>query len=79
MCPASVLAFGFGALVLVYLLMPFCVKLARRMTKRGFLTLSVSLFTLVMVDDITNLVLKNMDLPTAMNLYESWGWKLIIK
>lgn len=78
-CPASVLAFGLGALVLVYLLMPFCVKLARRMTKRGFLTLSVSLFTLVMVDDITNLVLKNMDLPTAMNLYESWGWKLIIK
>lgn len=78
-CPASVLAFGLGALALVYLLMPFCVKLATRMSKRGFLILTVGLFSLVITDDITNLVLKNMDLPTAMNLYEHLGWKLKVK
>lgn len=75
MCPVSALAFGFGALVLVYLIMPFCIRLAQRMTKRKFLILAITLFSLVMVDDLTNLTLKNLGLPTAMNLYEAMGWK----
>ena len=74
-CPASACAFGIGALALVYWLVPLCVRLSKRMSKKVFLTLAITLFTLVMVDDITNLTLKNLGLPTAMNLYESWGWK----
>lgn len=74
-CPASAIAFGLGALVLMYWLLPSCIYLSCKMTKQAFLGLAVGLFAVVMVDDIVNLTLKNMDLPTAMNLYESWGWK----
>ena len=78
-CPLSVLAFGVCALILIYLLLPWCINLSLKMSKRAFLTLAITLFALVMVDDIVNLTLKNLDLLTAMNLYESWGWKLRIK
>lgn len=78
-CPASVCAFGIAALLLVYWLLPICVKMAQRMSKRAFLTLAITLFTMVLVDDITNLTLKNLGLPTAMNLYESLGWKYFPK
>lgn len=78
-CPASAFAFGVGALLLVYWLLPFCIRVSVRMSRRAFLTLAIWLFAAVMVDDITNLTLKNLDLPTAMNLYESWGWKYLAK
>ena len=74
-CPESVCAFGLGALLLMYCVLPFCMWMSIRMSKRAFLTLAIALFTIVTVDDLTNLTLKNLDLPTAMNLYESWGWK----
>ena len=73
-CPVSAAIFGIGALLFMYLLLPFCVKMALNMSRRAFLTLSISLFVAVMADDITNLTLKNLGLPTAMNLYERWGW-----
>ena len=78
-CPASAAVFGIGALLLVYLLMPFCVHVAQKMSKRAFLTLTITLFTLVMVDDITNLTLKNLGLPTAQNFYEMLGFKFKAK
>ena len=74
-CPVSAVIFGVGALVLVYGLLPFCVRIAQKMTRRAFLTLTITLFTLVIVDDVTNLVLKNLGLPTAMNFYEWLGFK----
>ena len=74
-CPMSVVTFGLAALALVYWLVPWCVYVAKTMSKRAFLTLTIALFTLVVVDDVTNLVLKSLDCPTAMNLYESWGWQ----
>lgn len=74
-CPASALAFGLGALALMYGLLPWCIKIAQKMPKRAFLTLTITLFSLVMLDDITNLILKTFGLPTAMNFYESLGLK----
>ena len=74
-CPASACIFGLGALALMYWLLPYCIYLARRMSKRAFLTLTVTLFVLVVTDDLTNLTLKNLGLPTAMDLYEKLGWK----
>ncbi len=73
-CPASATVFGLGALGLMYWLLPLVIYWSRKMTKRAFLTLAVSLFTVVMVDDITNLTLKNLDLPTAQDFYKSLGW-----
>ncbi len=74
-CPASVCAFGLGALLLMYCVLPFCIRIAMSMSRKEFLTLAITLFVLVVADDLTNLILKNLNLPTAMNLYESWGWK----
>lgn len=73
-CPASVTCFGLGALALIYWLLPFCIKISMRMSRRAFLTLTITLFTLVMADDITNLTLKNLGLPTAHNFYQMLGW-----
>lgn len=73
-CPASAAIFGIGALLLMYLLLPWVVKISLKMSKRAFLTLAITLFTLVMVDDITNLTLKNLGLPTAHNFYQALGW-----
>ena len=76
-CPASVTVFGLGALLLMYLVLPFCIKLSKTMSKRAFLTLSITLFTIIMVDDITNLTLKNLNLPTAQDFYKALGWVYI--
>lgn len=74
-CPASACAFGIGALALMYWLLPLCIRMSIKIPKKTFLTLAITLFIIVIADDLTNLTLKNLNLPTAMNLYESWGWK----
>ena len=74
-CPLSVFFFGLGILALIYIIMPFLNYLAIRMSRRAFLTLAISLFTVVMVDELTNLTLKNVGAPTAMDFYRSLGMK----
>lgn len=72
-CPLSVTIFGVGSLILVYLMVPFCVYLAKKMSRRAFLILAISLFAVVMLDEVTNLVLKNLGESTAMDFYRSLG------
>lgn len=74
-CPLSVMFFGISSLALVYLIVPALIYLAKRMSKRAFLTLSITLFTLVMLDEVTNLTLKNCGLKTAIDFYRSLGLK----
>ena len=64
-----------GILALIYIIMPFLNYLAIRMSRRAFLTLAISLFTVVMVDELANLTLKNVGAPTAMDFYRSIGMK----
>lgn len=78
-CPASACAFGIGALLLIYVLLPRCIALAKRMPKRSFLALAIVLFALIMIDDLTNLTLKNMNKPTAQDFYVTRGWILLEK
>lgn len=72
-CPLSVTIFGIGCLMLMYLVLPFTIYLAQKMSKRAFLTLAITLFALVMIDELTNLTLKNLNLPTAQDFYRSLG------
>lgn len=74
-CLRSVLFFGVSALFLVYAVMPVLIRMARGMSKRAFLILAILLFAVVMVDEVTNLVLKNAGLPTAMDFWRSLGLK----
>ena len=72
-CPLSVTFFGIGALPLIYFVLPFCIKLATKISKRAFLTLAISLFVLFVADELVNLTLKNLGQPNAMDLYRSMG------
>ena len=75
MCPLSVTFFGIGALALIYIIMPVLNYLASRMSWQAFLALAITLFSLVMVDELGNLILKNLGEPTAMDFYRSIGCK----
>ena len=77
-CLRSVLFFGVSALFLVYMIVPFCVYLAKKMSRRSFLILSISLFALVMVDEVYNLLAsKFFGWPDAMDFYKAMGWKYL--
>ncbi|MDO4526747.1 MAG: putative ABC transporter permease [Candidatus Saccharibacteria bacterium] len=72
-CPLSVTIFGISALALTYLVLPFCTHLALKMTKRAFLILAISLFVLIISDELISLTLKNLNQPNAMDFYRSLG------
>lgn len=77
-CLRSVLVFGLSALMLVYLIVPFFVMLAQRISRRAFLILVISLFSLVMVDEVYNLLAsKFFGWPDAMDFWRSMGWKYL--
>ncbi len=73
-CPASAFAFGLGALLFIYKLMPWCIHLATTMTKKKFLTLSITLFSIFIIDDVTCLILEHSGLPSAHDFYRSLNW-----
>ena len=74
-CFLSATVFALLAMFFIYVILPFCVFLAQKMSKKSFIILTTTLFTLVMLDELTNLTLKNLDLPTAMDFYKSLGLK----
>ena len=77
-CLRSVLIFGFSALFLMYVVLPAAINLSRKLSKKAFLTLAISLFTIVMVDEVYNLLAsKIFDWPDAMDFYRSIGWKYL--
>ena len=77
-CLRSVLFFGFSALFLVYAVVPVCRWLAIHMSRRAFLTLAILLFTIVMVDEVYNLLAsKVFGWPDAMDFWRSMGWKYL--
>ena len=77
-CLRSVLFFGVSALFLVYAVVPVCRWLAVNMSKRAFLILAISLFTVVMVDEVYNLLAsKVFGWPDAMKFYREMGWKYL--
>ena len=79
-CLRSVLVFGASALMLMYLIVPWFIVLARNISKKTFLTLAITLFTLVLADELYNLLAsKFLGWPDAMDFYRSIGWKYLTK
>ena len=63
-CLRSLLCFGCAGLFLMYVLMPFLIKLSKSIPKKVFLTISISLFSLFLIDELYNLFLyKIFNLP----------------
>ncbi len=77
-CLRSVLFFGISALFLMYMIVPAIIWLSQRMSKRAFLILAITAFTIVMTDEIYNLLAsKFFNWPDAMEFYRSLGWKYL--
>ena len=77
-CLRSVLIFGVSALFLMYVVVPFFTWLSFKMTRRAFMTLAVTLFTLVMIDEVYNLLAsKVFNWPDAIQFWRSVGWKYV--
>lgn len=75
-CLRSVLVFGVSALFLMYVVLSFFVWLSIRMSKRAFLILAVTVFSVVMFDEVYNLLAsKAFGWPSAMDFYRSMGLK----
>ncbi len=68
-CLRSILCFGVSSLLLMYVVLPFFEWMARNMSRRAFLTLAVSLFALVMVDEFYNILASYfLNLPSAIQI-----------
>ena len=77
-CLRSVLFFGISALALMYGILPFCIHLSLKLPKKVFLTIAISLFVIFMADELYNLVVVRIfDLPNAMTIYKSAGFKYV--
>ena len=73
-CLRSVLFFGLSGMFLIYGVIPFCFYLARKMNKKVFLVISITLCSIVLADEIYNLLItKIFDLPTSTNVYTNMG------
>ncbi|MBR2725905.1 putative ABC transporter permease [Candidatus Saccharibacteria bacterium] len=77
-CLRSVLVFGFSSLLLIYLVLPILIRLSQRLPKKAFLTLAITIFTIIMLDEIYNLLAsKFFAWPNAMDFYRSLGLKYL--
>lgn len=73
-CLRSVLIFGIFALLLMYIVIPLCYYLAKESNKKVFISISVILFSIFMLDEIYNLVIARiLHLPRAYNVYSKLG------
>ena len=73
-CLRSVLFFGISGLILMYLILPLCIKLSDKLNKKTFLIISITICSIFLIDEFYNLVLtKIFDLPRAIDIYKSIG------
>lgn len=73
-CLRSVLLFGIFSLLLIYVVVPFCFFLAKKMNRKFFLTVSITLCTIILIDEFYNLfIARLLDLPRASKIYKSMG------
>ena len=75
-CLRSVTFFGLSALLLMYVIVPFCICLSIKMNKKTFLILSITLCSIFLFDELYNLVFARIfSLPRAHDVYEKIGYK----
>ncbi|MBR6690507.1 MAG: putative ABC transporter permease [Bacilli bacterium] len=74
-CLRSVLFFGLSGLLLMYVIIPFCFYLAKKINKKLFLTLGIILCSIILLDEIYNLLIARIfSLPRASDIYSSIGF-----
>lgn len=77
-CLRSVTFFGLSALLLVYLITPACIYLSKKVNKKLFLTISITICSIILFDELYNLIFaKILNLPRAANVYKKIGFKFM--
>ena len=73
-CLRSVLFFGISGLILIYLILPFIIKLSKKMNKKTFIIISIIICSIFLLDELYNLLFtKIFNLPRAIDIYKSIG------
>ena len=77
-CLRSVLVFGLSALLLMYLIVPLCFYLAKKIPRKTFLILSYTICGIFLFDELYNLIFANLlNLPRASEVYKELGLKFL--
>jgi len=77
-CLRSVLFFGLSSLFLIYVIVPLCFYLARKIKKETFITISVTLCSIILIDEFYNLLIARIfSLPRAYDVYKKIGFKFV--
>ncbi len=73
-CLRSVTFFGLSSLLLIYIIFPLCFYLAKKLNKKLFLTISITLCTIILIDEFYNLLFARIfALPRASTVYKKLG------
>ncbi len=77
-CLRSVLFFGLSGLFLMYGILPFLIWLSNKMNDKLFMTISIIICVVFLIDEIYNLIITKMfNLPRASEIYKKHGLKYI--
>lgn len=77
-CLRSILFFGISSLLLIYVIVPSCFILARKLNKNFFITISIVLCSIILFDELYNLIFARiLDLPRASDIYKQLGFKYV--
>ena len=77
-CLRSVAFFGLSGLILVYGMIPLCIYLSKKINKKTFLIISISLCLVILLDEVYNLIIARvLGLGRATQIYEKLGFKFM--
>ena len=63
----------------MYGIVPLCFYLAEKIPKKVFLTISITLCSIIMIDEIYNLLIARIfSLPRAVDVYRELGLKFVV-
>jgi len=77
-CLRSVLFFGLSSLLLIYVIVPFCFYFAKKLNKKVFLTLTIGMCSVILIDELYNLLIARiLFLPRASDIYKQIGFNYV--
>lgn len=77
-CLRSVTFFAISGLILIYVVIPLCFYLAQKMNKKLFITISIILCSIIMIDEFYNLLFARMfHLPRAYDVHKNIGFNYV--
>lgn len=77
-CFRSAFFFGISSLLLIYVIVPFCFNLAKKMNKKSFMIMSITLCSIILFDEFYNLIFARLlKLPRAYDIYKKIGFNYV--